>query len=177
MKGVFILTHPTAICWCLLSEWNKQHCIGCPQFSPSCPQGWPQEAGESSLLLPLPPCWRSDTCTPFPYRSGPRGLRGRTSAKASWEEKTPQDASTLQLPKATCLHAFPCLTDIFPVVKKGREKWGWDWSSQTSLLFHGWGKLHHNFSLIEQDLLTFLSLLKLKGRSCDCEGMLEKHCL
>lgn len=120
MKGVFILMHPTAICWCPLSELNiRQGWLGCPSSSLSCPQGWPQGT-VSSCLSPLPSLWRSDVYIPFPYRSGSSRLRGRASAKASWEEKTPQGVSALQLSWATWQQAFPCCHP--PWCEEGKRK-------------------------------------------------------
>lgn len=83
-----------------------------------------KERWEQSLsycLSPAPTFWRGDVYTPFPCRSGPRGLRGRASAEAPWAEKSFQGVSALLLPWATWQQALPHFCHS-PWGKEGKRK-------------------------------------------------------
>lgn len=84
------------------------------------------EQSLSYCLSPAPPLWTGDVYTPFPCRSGPRGLRGRASAEAPREEKSLQDGSALPCPEPPNSKNVPTAV-ILPEVKKGREKLDWPW--------------------------------------------------
>lgn len=167
MKGVFVLTHPAAIPRCLLSELNRQQgWLGCPRSSLSSPQG---TVGAASYCLPL--------LSSLALQKWSDGFEGQNECRSLLRRKDPARCEHPTVALGYLRASISLLTVILPDVKKRRGKWGWAWGSQTSLLFHGWGKSHPNFSLEGQDAFAFLSLLRLKWSSCDWEGVLERHCL
>lgn len=134
---------------------------------------------ESHLSPPLPSAfflekWRLHS---FPLQKWTKGFEGQSECQSFLRRKDPARLEHPIAAQGYLTANISLLTVILSDVKRGREKWDWVWDSQSSLLFPGWGKLHHNFSVKGQDSFTFASLLRLKGRSCDWKRVLQRHCL